>query len=160
MRALSLTQPWLGLVAAGVKTVENRSRPMIKREDFGKPFALHATRQVDQGVYAMIGRAFPELLSEPEQPWCRLSRITSAVVATAVIEEAWYIGGCSREYIAEMCAKRGRADQARWTFGPTVYVLRDIVALADPVKCPGARAFWYLPADVEERVVAQMARAA
>jgi hypothetical protein len=42
MRALTLTQPWAGLVASGIKRIENRSRHMIKREDFGKPFAIHA----------------------------------------------------------------------------------------------------------------------
>lgn len=46
MRALTLTltQPWAGLVASGIKLVENRTRSMIRREDFGRPFALHASR--------------------------------------------------------------------------------------------------------------------
>lgn len=54
MRALTLTQPWAGLVASGIKLVENRPRKIIAQDDFGKRFAIHASREIDESVYARI----------------------------------------------------------------------------------------------------------
>jgi hypothetical protein len=50
MRALTLTQPWAGLVASGIKLIENRPRQMIKASNWGEPFALHAGREIDEGL--------------------------------------------------------------------------------------------------------------
>lgn len=143
MRALTLTQPWCGLVASGIKLVENRPRPMIKREDFGSPFGVHAGGSIDQSVYARIEEIAPELFegwsvaratSWPE--WYRLSRITGAVIAVATV------GHVIDDYdtLGEILG-----DQQRWYFGPIGYVLRDVGALATPVKCPGAQPFWHMP---------------
>ena len=90
MRALTLTQPWAGLVASGIKLVENRPRLMIKRDDFGKPFAIHASREIDQRVYARIHEIAPELVpyGQTKAAWAALSRITSAVIGTAIVERA------------------------------------------------------------------------
>lgn len=162
MRALTLTQPWCGLVASGLKLVENRPRRIVKREDIGKPFALHASREIDELVFnrlAEIDPSFDIRTIPSDTPWLRLARITSAVIAVATIDDALYIGGCSREYVHELLARRGLSDQARFTFGPTVYILRDIRALAAPVPCRGWQGFWTLPADIERAVVAQIGAA-
>lgn len=163
MRALTLTQPWAGLVASGIKLVENRPRPMIRREDFGKPFAIHASREIDESVYKRIYELAPELLGRASQnedaarprfslgpdtsaSWYRLSRITSAVIAIATIDDV--IGGEPRAAVEQFL----QPDQRRWYFGPVGYVLRDVRALATPVPRPGALGFWYLtPRDQRER---------
>jgi len=59
MRALTLTQPWAALVALGIKRIENRDRPLIRRADFGKPFAIHAGKKVDESVYQRIDELWP-----------------------------------------------------------------------------------------------------
>lgn len=145
MRALTLTQPWCGLVASGIKLVENRPRSMIKREDFGKPFALHASREIDESVYRRIREIAPELhldadLTEAQLPaWYRLSRLTSAVIGVATIDKV-FDGGWDAETIAEhagvLSYTNGKLlgpQQVRWFFGPVGYVLRDVRALAAPV---------------------------
>jgi hypothetical protein len=43
---------------------------------------------------------------------------------------------------------------------PVGWVLDDVIALDEPVPCPGAQGLWQLPIDVEARVRAQIARAA
>lgn len=95
MRALTLTQPWCGLVAAGLKLVENRPRRMIKAEDFGKRFAIHASREIDERVYATIRRIAPDLaIDRPDADtfqwrdhrWVGFSRITNAVLAVATLD--------------------------------------------------------------------------
>ena len=165
MRALTMTQPWCGLVAAGLKLVENRPRPIIKRADFGKPFALHASREVDEAVYARIHDIDPDLrvLSidrhpKQEETWYRLSRITSAVIAVATVDyeirsdaQYGYVGPVDVPPLGDQC---------RWFFGPVGYVLRDVRALATPVPCRGWQGFWALPPDVETQVRAQLARTA
>src|SRR5262249_31116617 len=97
VRALTLTQPWCGLVASGIKLVENRPRSMIGREDFGVSFALHASREIDAQTYERIAEIAPDLLQISRNidggcdhfysgAWYRLSRITSAVIAVATVE--------------------------------------------------------------------------
>lgn len=177
MRALTLTQPWCGLVASGTKLVENRPRPMIKREDFRKPFALHASREIDESVYYRIGELAPELMEFDRDDharwpaWYRLSRVTSSVIGVASISDAMYIGGCSPAGIADAVRRAGLdPDQERWTFGPTVYVLPDARALATAVPCRGWQGFWNMTSKeerergevsaVERAVLAQVGRSA
>ena len=162
MRALTLTQPWAGLVAAGIKLVENRSRPMIKKEDFGKPFALHASRFVNTSVINRAIELDPNLA--PRGPygladarWYKLGHIRSSVLAVATIRDAMHIGGNSTETTLRMLERLGIPEQLPWTFGPTVYVLAGPpLVLPEPVPCRGRQGFWTLPADVAARVEAQL----
>jgi hypothetical protein len=158
MRALTLTQPWAGLVASGIKLVENRPRRMIKREDFGRPSAIHASRQIDESIYKRIVEIAPELIpyGQTRAPWARLSRVTSAVIAVATLDR-WVA-----DHITSGLQSPGSLtrEEARFYSGPIGYVLRDVRALAAPVPCKGMRGFWALPADVERQVIEQIARAA
>jgi hypothetical protein len=162
MRALTLTQPWAGLVASGIKLVENRPRQMIKREDFGVPFALHASREIDKDVYISIHEIAPELYDyesdgKTMSNWRRLSRITSAVIAVVTIDRVvgqWQDGSPSI-----FDGDPGLGDQRRWFFGPVGYVLRDVRALATPVLCRGWQGFWTLTDDLDRAVTAQIASA-
>ena len=169
MRALTLTQPWAGLVASSVKLIENRPRPMIKREDFGVPFALHASREIDEAVYRRIFEIAPELPDQTPAEWgCRwheLSRITSAVIAVATIDKV-FDGGWDAGSIAQHANSLSYSNgeplgpqQVRWFFGPVGYVLRDVRALATPVPCRGWQGFWTLTPDLERAVAAQIASA-
>lgn len=157
MRCMSLSQPWAGLVASGVKLVENRPRKIVKIDDFGTPFAIHASREIVEDTYRRIAEVAPELPVGSGE-WHRLSRITSAVIGVATIDRelhGWR-GADILAYESELRAKLG--DQFRWFFGPVGYVLRDVVALPTPVKCKGALGFWTLPDDIERQVRAQLPR--
>lgn len=159
MRALTLTQPWCGLVASGIKLVENRPRSMIKREDFGRPFAIHASREIDESVYQRVREIAPELYESLVPPsdgllW-KLSRITSAVIAVAVLDGEVIGKGTRIRHWADRISPLA-ADQRRWFFGPIGYVLRDVRALPTPVPCRGWQGFWTLPPDVAARVEEQL----
>jgi hypothetical protein len=161
MRALTLTQPWCGLVASGLKLVENRPRRMIKREDFGKPFAIHASREVDAAVYERIYQIDPTTRPIPDLERSyrhRLSRITSAVIAVATIERAVFTLSDGRIGDAHSTSTSivDLGDQRRWYFGPIGYVLRDVQALAEPVYCRGWQGFWTLPGNDAAKVEAQI----
>lgn len=155
MRALTLTQPWAGLVVSGIKRVENRPRPVIRRGDFGVPFALHASRVIDEAAYARIREIAPEMsscerLTDEVPEWMRLSRITSAVIGVAAIDDVVSSSGYAEELEHEL------GDQYRWFFGPIGYVLRDVRALATPVPCRGWQGFWTLPPEIERAVSSQL----
>jgi len=162
MRALTLTQPWCGLVASGIKLIENRPLSIIAREDFGTPFALHASREIGESVYARIFEIAPELPGRTPTEWgCRwhqLSRITSAVIGIATVDKV-FDGGWDEASIARhtdmLSDSRGNLlgpEQVRWFFGPIGYVLRDVRALSTPVPCRGWQGFWHLtPAEQRQR---------
>jgi hypothetical protein len=151
MRAMTLTQPWAGLVASGVKLVENRPRRMVKQSDFGQPFAIHASRAWDAEVAFRLRNGW--LIDASAE---RLCGALSAVIGVATIE-------CEVRSLADLeyfYRRTERADvavrQRQWFFGPIGYVLRDVHALREAVPCRGWQGFWTLPADVEAAVRVQL----
>lgn len=155
MRALTLTQPWAGLVASGIKLVENRPRPVIKATSMGTRFAIHASREIDESIYDRIKEIDPSLFTQRGYAcWYRYSRITSAVIAVATVKAKFEMTSVqdAQDRIDLMF---GSNDQGRWAFGPICYLLSNIVALADAVPCKGSLGFWSLPADVERDVIRQ-----
>jgi len=120
---------------------------MIKRSDFGRPLAIHASREIEDEAYERGHRIAPELrafIGGMPTEWYRLSRITSAVIAVATIDHVIDLGTYDPAELPD--------DQRRWFFGPIGYVLRDVRVLATPVACRGWQGFWYLtPKEQRER---------
>ena len=183
MRALTGYPLWFGLIAAGLKPDENRDRNLVRREDYGVPFAIHngaAQAPKKQAVtWDKIVQIAPDLIEGwsrndaatwPE--WYRLSRITKAVIAVATIErrvfigrrtsdlEDWFVNTAPEDWLFDVdtCERICPKAQRRFAFGPVIYMLRDVCKLATPVPCPGKMGFWTLPDDVESAVVAQLPR--
>jgi hypothetical protein len=162
MRAMSLTQPWAGLVAAGIKPDENRDNKIVCPVDFGRPFAIHATREIDEPVYDRIRQIAPDLwlgwnLDEPTTwpDWYRLSRITSALIGVATIDREAAI---FQSHLWDVHRKERvhPAAERRFAFGPVIYMLRDARPLPQPVGCRGFMGFWRLKPDKERAVRAQL----
>jgi hypothetical protein len=168
VRALTLTQPFAGLVASGLKRVENRPRKMIKAADFGQPFAIHASREINFMVYDRLRESSPDLwdgfdqLDEATWPsWYRLSRITSAVIGVATVDKV--LDGWDEDAIRDHADVISYSNgenlgpaQIRWFFGPVGYVLHDDRVLTTPVPCRGQLGFWTLPDDVAALVTKQI----
>lgn len=162
MRAMTLTNPYAGLVAAGVKRIENRRTNLVRRAEIGvpgseasQPFALHASREIDQGVYTTVRQIAPELFEGElwEMAWYKLSKITSAVIAVATI--AGIIEPKQKAH--ENWPPELPLDQRRWyQAGKIGYVLTDIIVLTDPVSCPGMLGFWSLSPAIAELVQARI----
>lgn len=157
MRALTLTQPWAGLVASGIKLVENRPRHMIKRDAIGSQFAIHASREIDDSTYDTIKANAPELFTAAGYArWYKLSRITSAVIAVATLEWIMDPGACGIGTAEPAASAPLPDDQRRWFFGPIGYYLRDVRALATSVPARGFQGFWTLTPEVERQVQDQL----
>ncbi len=169
MRCLTLTQPWAGLVAAGVKPDENRDQRVITRASFGTPFAVHASREIDQGAYGRVMTIAPHLWrgwdeGDPTSwpAWYRLSRITSAVIGVATVDRLAVVantGGPDRQWLRDphrMYERICPLAERPFAAGPFVYMLRDQRALAEPVKCRGWMGFWRLSPDLCAAVRSQL----
>lgn len=135
---------------------------MIKREDVGTRFAIHASREIDAHTFASIYEIDPGLRPELATTkvltrWHQLSRITSAVIAVATLDSILDPLACGIAPDHPDAVAPLALDQPRWFFGPIGYVLRDVVALKTPVQCRGWQGFWTLAPDVERAVVGQLA---
>lgn len=169
MKALTVRQPWAWAIAAGVKTVENRTRGTLHRG----PLAIHAGQGwSERGLISPLIRADWRTAADPrllEDEWAD-SFTRGAVVAVAqlvdshsaespaVVRQAdgsWVSeDGCCTNPYAEFVVY---VDDQRDTTRDVVHlVLADVVALDEPVRCRGALGFWNLPADVDEMVTAQL----
>ena len=175
--ALTLTQPWAGLVAAGIKPLENRTRKMAPRSLFGKRFAIHASKVIDEDVYKTImdlddgigsctyidpsdGMLVQSIATD--SAWYKLSRITGAIIGTAVLKHelcGWREADIKfhREALEQQFELLiGPGKHWRWMFGPQVYVLSDIKPLREPVPCRGMQGFWTVPEGPARAVRAQL----
>lgn len=153
MKALTLTQPWAGLVASGIKLIENRNRrPPSKL--LGERIAIHASRECRREIWPRIIEIDPSTALDypgPMGPRARLHQL--AEITSAVIGIATLVTYVTR---ADQIAKYTDPDQRRWYFGLVGYVFDDTRILASPVPCRGALGFWTLPTDVESRVQEQL----
>lgn len=157
MRGLTLTQPWAGLVAAGVKLVENRPRHP-PHNMIGERFAVHASREIDREAWRRIIEIDPTVALDYPGSMAHAARVhhlaevTSAVIAVATLDHVVFDEtGMLHEDI-----RRDLGVQYRWYSGDYGYVLRDVFALPAPVRCKGMLGFWTLPSDVESAVRTQL----
>lgn len=175
-RGISLTQPWCGFVAAGIKRVENRPRAVIPVKMFHRPIALHATREIDEDVYRRVQVLRPDLFvgwlvdDETSWPaWYRLTRITSAIIGVVEV-----VARLTKQRIPGPPVYRDAAtgalfddeDQQRWLALDLAYVLAGARALGRPVPCRGWQGLWHLTSEeerqrgersaVEREVIAQL----
>lgn len=161
MRAATLTQPWCGLMAARIKRIENRSQPFIRRDAIGSDIAFHASREIDESVYARIRDIAPEVEIAVDActtaRWYDLSRITSAIVHVAKLVDilvAPVDDEKERRRVFDAAVKRGTVapDQWRWWFGRFGYIFRDERILSEPVPCRGWQGCWTLADDLAAKV--------
>lgn len=171
MRALTGYPPWFGLIAVGIKLVENRPRPIIPRSEFGKPIAIHRgapmTLPDERVVLRHINAIDPSLLAsfmrerreDDWPPWYRAARGPFAVIATAIVDRAVapQRNGEVRDLHTGDLVELGA--QRRWLFGPVGYVLRDVRPI-EPVGCRGHQGLWTLTPEDAEIVAARAGLAA
>jgi hypothetical protein len=138
VRALTVKQPWAWAIREGWKDVENRNWPMPKFM-LGEWCALHASKSWD--VEGFDG--FAEIMQ-------RTGRGDS-------------IDDCDDVRGALIAVVRMEGDVLRhsspWFVGPHGFVMRDVIALPNPIECRGALNFWRLPSTVDAALREQLAAA-
>jgi hypothetical protein len=143
-RALTLTQPWAGLIVTGVKCIENRPWKLPKNMA-GKRFAVHASREVDEATVDYL-----KAMGIPEHP---LWRVTGAVVGVA--RATGYVSSLA-ELEEATRAGRAPADSATFWMGPFAFLLADQRPIATPVVCKGALGFWGFSESLAKQISEQL----
>lgn len=156
MKALTITQPWCGLVASGIKLVENRSwKPPASL--IGQRFALHASRHVDAATFPCIIDIAPDVLQDPvdgeEAAWHVKVRTMGMLITSAIVGVATLQRSVCADEVFDL-----PDDQRRWFFGPVGYVLTDVRRLVRAIPCKGALSFWTVPEEIERDIEAQLGR--
>jgi len=142
MYALTLHQPWAGLVASGIKRIENRSWKPNDRM-IGQLIAIHAGQRFDKPADALM----QSLLHDGDRPVPQhLSEARGAIVATCRIG-AFVHGDIE-------AAKLIGKDQQRWFFGPHGWVLSEIEQLETPLLCRGYQKLWNIPLPIAYKLTA------
>jgi hypothetical protein len=149
MRALSIQQPWLGVIILSDKRTENRGWP-APSWIIGKDIALHASKKPDWDAPLKAwtaARLLPPWMSGITQAqWCK----DNAAALGAVLAVA-SVAGCHHSSSAAEC----RCD--RWSAaGQYHWLIGSVRPLAEPVQCRGALKLWPVPEDVEKLVRAQL----
>lgn len=137
MRALTVRQPFAGLIALGHKRIENRGwRPSLAP---GERFAIHAGKRWDANAEKR-SPAGPRVPDEFRGYLIRESATLGAIIATASVS-----GIVESAHAAELAVP----GQGQWFIGPLGWVLEDVRPLVKPIPALGALNLWRLPADVE-----------
>lgn len=149
MKAITVTQPWAGLLVAGIKPIENRPRQIIALRSIPIRLAIHASREVDESAFDKIAEIDPGLrIAFDTKNWIdRLCRITSAVLGVARCYDV----------VDESSISRVVEEHQRWFFGKYGYLLDEAVTLKTPVLCRGMLGLWTLPGYVAADVEGQLA---
>lgn len=131
MKALSIRQPWAWAIFHAGKDVENRDWSTRLR---GR-IAIHAAKGMTDDEYwnarLIIGSCTDLQIYPPKKS--ELAR--GAIIGTVEIVD---------------CVSRSGSP---WFFGEYGFVLRNPIALPEPIECKGALGFWDVPEDVACRLV-------
>lgn len=127
MKALTLLNPWAGLIAYRGKRVENRTwKP--PQAIIGQRIAIHAGKGMDKNAAEWLAEVVPDL--EPLTP---TESAASAILCTAIVDS-----------VVE-------ASTDHWFNGPYGWKLRDVETFA-PIPCKGALGLWTVPHEIEVQI--------
>ena len=127
MRALTIHQPWAGLIAVGDKRIENRS--WITK--YRGPLAIHASAARKPGLQAMCRGAFAQLGPHEQHNPAVFGQ--SAIVAIVDLTDVVPVDQLTYEW-----------QDHPYVLGPFCWVLEDVRPV-EHVAIRGAQGLWQLP---------------
>ncbi len=162
-RAISLTQPWAGLVVAGIKRVENRRRKLIPARMYGRAIGIHATREIDESAYERVEARRPDLFvgwsredAASWPAWYRITRVTSAMLGACMVT-----GLLCRQKVPGLVYRDAATgalfddrDQQRWLELDFAYVLARARPLIVPIPCRGWQGLWTASGELQQKISA------
>jgi len=159
MRALTLTQPWCGLMSTGVKLIENRPLKIAPVDRaLWKDVAWHASKVVDDAVCKKLVN---EHLLAPGPSWHQTGAILSVLdVVGMVTSEKELLAFYETKFSSPAKALSFWHRQRPFFTGPICYVVSNVRMLPNPVPCRGSQGFWTVPEATEKLVREQLEIAA
>lgn len=155
--ALSIRQPWASAIVHGSKRIENRTwRPTAQLLVGPFPIWIHASSlekpvPEEHGAIAAFQRSPAGLTAlrqglKPTDPvplaWSSLP--TRSIIGAAIVERV--VGPLDQL----------PPGQEQWWAGPLAWVLRDVVALSEPVRASGRLSLWRPTPEVQAACVARL----
>lgn len=158
MKCLSIRQPWAGLIALGIKKIENRSRRTNYRGAFGIHAGVQTCAEIEDmldgsGQWFVPGTRFDPLMGRlpdrvPDRERVR-DRVQEDGFADWRAHPAFRTGAIVGVAVLDGCSSRPAtlADAQREFFGqPGMFWwrVRDAAHLPTPIPCKG-RLSWFAP---------------
>lgn len=153
VRAITVRQPWAEVIAAGVKTDENRAEGFPKA--YRGPLLLHAG-----AGWSVSGGTDPRILRWAQARWAspieflRTEVTFSAVLAVVECVDIHPAMGCCRPWGEETYLPANPEDRAPGQV--THLVFEDVRRLGTPVPASGALGLWRPSTDLTAAVRAQL----
>lgn len=130
LRALTLHRPWAWAVAHAGKRLENRSWAPPGWA-LGKRLAIHAGKTFNERDRHFIMKRFGITVPSKDDDPTGIVAVCTLAGSTTSSTDPWFAG-------------------------PFAWRLNDVVALPEPVPCPGAQGIWVIPPEIAEKVLAQL----
>lgn len=126
LRALTVREPWGGLIAEGWKDVENRKwKPPLGNPPQPTWFAIHTSKTFDSGV---LGQIAQQIMGQGKIDTFRMS-ITTSHILGAMLVDGWT-----------------EQSDSPWFVGPIGWRIRACVQLVQPIPYDkGSLVIWPLP---------------
>lgn len=136
MKCLSVRQPWAWALLHAGKDVENRTwAPSPKQLKPGERLAIHASKTFDVAGLRWI---------------CANHEALGLKLEDIPIDPKAYAVGCvvgSVEFVGDICIElyATAPNAGRWAFGPRCWLVKNPVALAEPVPMKGKLMLFEVP---------------
>ena len=151
MKALTLRHPFSWAICCAMKRIENRTwSPSLR---IGEKFAIHGGRWpigADNKAHGAKDQEYVEEIADTIRELGGQKLIPTEVLTlralsryTGIVAVATYGGTVT-------------ASDSPWFCGPIGWVMTDVLVLPEPVACRGAQGLWEVPADVLEKMRAQV----
>ena len=134
MKALTVKQPWPYAVFHLGKDIENRDWDTRLRGTI----AIHSSKKVNRSDYLMSAAAIAHIVGD-----------ISKVPMQADLPHGYIVG------LVDIVDCVDHSDSP-WFFGDYGFVIRNAVALPEPIACSGALGFWDVPDRVLEEINRQL----
>jgi activating signal cointegrator 1 len=159
VKALTLTQPWATLVAAGFKSIETRSWGTPYRG----PLLIHAAKTIPEYARELCDvEPFEETLLElGYRSWRDLPY--GVILARCTLVDVLRIDEGGRNVVDQLSGCISA--ELEWQFGNFapgryMWILDNVQPFKTLIPCRGALGLWEPPAEVLEQVHAQLGRVA
>lgn len=156
LKALSLWQPWASLIAIGAKRIETRSWST----DYRGPVAIHASKHwTDKESVLVTTEPFATALrAHVSLPFGAIVAVADLVDCLPTITEGFDSVTVESSDGSCIIIPPAEPERSFGNYAPNrfAWVLTNVRALPTPIWCAGHQKLYNLPADIAERVLAQL----
>lgn len=156
MKALSMKQPWAGLLVRGIKKVETRSW----RTSHRGILYIHASMNIDSSPEDWVKEFHPYIIAHehdfPQGAIIGYVKLIGCMIAKDyktichIEDETWHLF-LKTDWERESILGNLSLTENRWA-----WICENPVMFKTPIHCKGALSVWNIPKDIEEKIKLQL----